>query len=359
MLALPVPARPLLLALACLGVCCGSPSAETPNAASGPAPSTVVAVEVEEPPAPTVVTADPPASSVPPPHALVMRGGLVVVTGRVVDEAGSPIAGATVRVSSEEYTRDDCTTDANGAFETTVPPTPALRLAASHPDYGEQWTDMGWQGWSRYDVIVPDVLLTLRRGVVLYGRLLDPSAHPRAHETLLLVPAYRGSGPRPIETSTDDEGRFTFPRAVLTDFELVARSIDDWHPETEQRAGDYLRIVAQPAEWLVHARAEQALEIVVEPLTLVPVTLRLRRASEPAARQNIDLWLRSGPTRYVGTMPRTDAQGRLGTVMERAVAYELWALPDHGERTMPWTEAIPPSWQGSVDGPIEIPITIP
>ncbi len=287
--------------------------------------------------------------------------GRIAVRGRVVDEAGAPIAGATISVSSETDHYADLTSAADGTFVAIVRPTSALRLAAAHPSYGTQWADMDWRGWSRYDAIPPDpVQLTLRAGVVLRGRLLDIDGSPRAHETLLLVPAYVGSGPPTITATTDANGEFVFPRAVLNRFELVVRSLAHWHPETQQRAGDYLEIAQQTADWLARARADQPIEIRITPLTLVTVHFTVTRASgSPVARTAVDLWLRTAPTEYVGTVPRTDAQGGCSALIEPHVAYEIWVSEDHGTRTPPWTEGIAPTWRGSVDGTTTLPLTLP
>ena len=333
-------ARCLLVTLASLCACSGSPEAR-PSASASASPS-----------ASATPTRSPPLDDVPP--LLVVPRGSVGVRGRVVDEAGAPIAGAAVSVSTEaSHDYPDVLTDANGAFTTVVRATPALRLAASHPDYGLQWTDMEWRAWSRYDAISPEpVQLTLRRGVVLRGRLVDHTAQPRAAETLLLIPSYIGSGPHTLDATTDADGQFVFPRAVLNQFELIPRSLDEWHPETRQRAGEFLRIAQHPVEWAARAEAFESIEVATAPLTLVTVTFAITSATgAPLPHTDIDLWLRSGPTDYVGTVPRTDTQGRCRALMEPGIAYEVWASRDHAAREAPWSQSIPSGWHGSVEAP--------
>jgi len=284
----------------------------------------------------------------------------VTVRGRVVDESGAPIAGASVEISSETSHGTALVTDANGAFVVTVPASRAVRLAASHPDYGLQYTDMFWNAWSRYDVPAPSVLLTLRRGVVLRGQLVDARGSPRANERLLLVFDYEGSGPFPLETTTDGAGEFAFPRAVLNGFELVAQSLSHWHPETQLQPGAYLRVVARHDEWLARARLDQPVIVTVEPFTLLPVTLvATTSAGVRLAGADVDLWVRHGPIEYVGTMPHTDASGRCATLMEPGVVYELWIDRNHGARIAPWTQSIAPRWQGSVDAATTLTLAIP
>src|SRR5690349_18071404 len=116
--------RSVLVALACLGVCCSAP--------------------VSAQRAPT-------DASRPPPEETTVRHSprSVTVRGRVVDDLGAPIAGASIEISTEHSHRAGPVTDANGEFSVSVPATPAVRLVASHPDYGLQYTDMTRSDWSR------------------------------------------------------------------------------------------------------------------------------------------------------------------------------------------------------------------
>jgi hypothetical protein len=176
---------------------------------------------------------------------------------------------------------------------------------------------------------------------------------------VLLVPAYVGSGPPTLTATTDANGELAFPRAVLNRFELVVHSLDHWHPETRQRPGDYLAIAQQPTDWLAQARADQPIAIRITSLRLVRVRLAVTRASgAPAARTAVDLWLRTSPTEYVGTAPRTDAQGRCSVLMEPHVPYEIWVSEDHGTRTAPWSEGVAPTWSGMIDGATTLPLAL-
>ena len=296
----------------------------------------------------------------PTPSAAQPSSRTVTVRGTVVDDAGAPIAGATIEISNETSRRRGPLTDEQGAFVVTVPRASSVRLVASHPDYGLQHTDMLFDGWSRYDVPAETVQLTLRRGVVLRGQLVDASGAPLAHETLLLVFDYRGSGPFPLQTTTDRAGQFTFPRAVLSGFELVAHEIRNWHPETGTRPGTHLRVVEHQGEWLARARLDQPVTVTVEPFTLALVTVAVTSAGGGAVTDaEVDLWVRRSPEDYVGTMPRTDARGRCTTLMEPGVAYELWVDRNRGARTAPWTQSIAPRWRGSIEADTTLTLTIP
>ncbi|HEX6534780.1 MAG TPA: carboxypeptidase regulatory-like domain-containing protein [Gemmatimonadaceae bacterium] len=57
------------------------------------------------------------------------RGGASMVAGRVTDERGAPVAGASVVVSSQESARAFATTDARGEYAITLPDTLGSRAA--------------------------------------------------------------------------------------------------------------------------------------------------------------------------------------------------------------------------------------
>ena len=207
------------------------------------------------------------------------------VTGYVTDEAGQPVPGATVRVlSSLQAARRDevsVSTTATGAFSATFPASPRVLVDATHPDYGLQFTggaspfgaeEVRWTAFS-YAGPVPatPITLQLRRGVVLRGRVVGPSGQPFAGEPLFVVPSYIGSGPLKLETVTDLDGEFEFPRMVLKRFELVPHSLDYFAPG---RAGTYLRVTTQTPEiWAAEAAAGRSVEVLLQSYTRVDVTL--------------------------------------------------------------------------------------
>jgi len=194
------------------------------------------------------------------------------------------------------------------------------------------------------------VTLTLRRGVVLTGRLLAHGA-PRANERVLLIPAYVGSGPATREATTDRGGAFAFPRLVLAEFELVSGSLDNWHPGASTKSGTFDRIVAPSANILLHeAKAGRPVDLRVESYVLLPIPLEIVDAKGAAmASEEVDVWTRGGADAFRGTVLTTDASGRAHVAMELGAPYELWATrhPRGASIEAPWDHGAAPVWKGT------------
>jgi hypothetical protein len=284
----------------------------------------------------------------------------VSVSGHVRDEGGGPVSGANVslRVQDRNGLVIRAVTDASGAFSAKVPMVPQLWISASHDEFGTQWSGSGAvPGWTEFQRLGPTpegpVDLVLRRGVVLYGRVLDAAGRAFAGDAVFVVPAYVGSGPARIEAATDSRGCFTFERMVLSRFELVPRSLDHWRP---RQAGDHLRIAQRPDAWLEAARLGDPVDVQLEPYTLVPVSIdvtALRTSS-------VQVWKRWGTDSSEGTALEVDAKGRVQTVMERGKEYELWVFGGTARSlNAPWSRGIRRSWSGTPDGPLELTLPAP
>ncbi len=154
-----------------------------------------------------------------------VRDGLTI-SGRVVDEAGAPVAGARVSIEWGGATRttswaafDHAETDANGryAFEGVHPLLRAVRASAQgfRPAVRERVT----LPWGRE---LDGIDLALRRGLALAGIVRLPDGRPVAGATVAAVesadPSGVEEGPR---VRTDDAGRFAIsgldagPRRVV------------------------------------------------------------------------------------------------------------------------------------------------
>jgi len=160
---------------------------------------------------------------------------------------------------------------------------------------------------------------------------------------VLLIPAYRGSGPATLEARTDSAGRFAFERAVLNHFELVPRSLDEWLPDHYGTPGAHLRIVADRDTVLARSSAGEPVELRLESYTLLAVVVSLTDGAGAALRdRDVNIWRRSAPDQFWGGLLRTDGEGRVRVLMERGVTYELWAIvfePDQ-QLEAPWTQGI-------------------
>lgn len=161
--------------------------------------------------------------------------------GRIVDEAGKPIAGAHVQVRAAGGTpvKSDgrtgyntwlatgtgdprlgedaaAVTDSDGRWRiSNVPDNPQLKLflLVSHPDYS---SDESWGQLQNDADITTEMLrkqsatLTLKRGFIVQGRVTDPDGNPIKDAMVV-----QGNGPyfasTPKHFLTDADGRFRLP----------------------------------------------------------------------------------------------------------------------------------------------------
>jgi len=188
-----------------------------------------------------------------------------------------------------------------------------------------------------------------RHEVVLRGHIFGTSGEPFANSSVFLVPAYVGSGPARIEARTDDGGSFAFPPFILARFELVPRSLDDWHPRTP---GNYLRIPQTPEAWLSTAEAGRDIELHAESYTLVPVTLDLSAFRS----KYVQVWITRGGVFDSGSSYRAEEK-RVTLALEEGVPAEVWAQPrnDQNVTSLSNLGKVRPLWSGTPHGPVTIP----
>ncbi len=177
---------------------------------------------------------------------LLTRGA--TLSGRVVDEDGRPVAGAGVSLLSSSESPIDAAvrlrsgasrlrTRPDGSFTATrLPPGENQRLSVQHPEF-ERGTVGGISlvaGGTRSGVVV-----TIRRGVVLTGRVSDPDGNPIAGAEV--------SAGRSFSVRSSTGGSLTRVRAEMMEAPRTVRSGDDGAFELRGLApGDVAVVVRAP-----------------------------------------------------------------------------------------------------------------
>lgn len=165
----------------------------------------------------------------------------VPFAGKVVDADGKPIVGAdlhlwlmggaTSRDGSLKWLKYhmstilEARTDADGAYSfRNVPPdlderVAATRLTVRHPKYEERRKD-----YANNELLGPGWQITLERGCVVTGILVDEAGKPVAHADISAASGViRGEDP---STQTDASGKFRFDNLPERSLRIVARPTD-------------------------------------------------------------------------------------------------------------------------------------
>jgi hypothetical protein len=135
------------------------------------------------------------------------------VSGTVVDPRGRPVAGATVEEFSNEVL-----TDAEGRFS-LMPTGPQFWLVARADGYAESEEHLVD---GRPGVAVDGIVLRLREGCDLGGRVLDPAGRPVEGCTAV----FRAGAHHAISGWTDERGEFTLAGLPCGDIELIVTEDD-------------------------------------------------------------------------------------------------------------------------------------
>jgi protocatechuate 3,4-dioxygenase beta subunit len=163
---------------------------------------------------------------IPLEHTLKLDKG-VAIGGVVQDPSGQPVPGATISLRTlaspgDQASRDNLpftdatvTTDASGRwqFPSLPPGFTALSAAITHPDYVDanflsDGVDRAYAGERVKFATLSDktAVFTVRKGLVVAGRVLDEAGAPVSGAKLLLGNSRFES--RPTTTRTDDTGAF-------------------------------------------------------------------------------------------------------------------------------------------------------
>lgn len=160
-----------------------------------------------------------PASETTPLLILKLQGPGLEVTGVVTGPGGSPVEGALVTelrrngspgrnpemVRTHNRART-AVTDARGTFRMRGLERQAQTLQVTHPDFAAGGAAVSGGGGAAESVDV-----SLSRGALLSGQVVDGSGAPAPGARLVFRPAYRGLLSR-MGARADEEGRFAFQR---------------------------------------------------------------------------------------------------------------------------------------------------
>ena len=217
------------------------------------------------------------------PIPLSQGGG---IAGQVIDEAGMPVAGATLRASGQRgmmfggrSPSREATSDAGGAYELRGLSAGDYSVSASLDDWRGGKTDERVEvedGMTRTGTVI-----TMIRGLEITGRVLMADGSPAARVPVRLEQARAGGGeeggrrgfwgggnggPERKETNTEDDGTFRFAALTETAARVVAAA------EQTAADGSESQLVAIAED--VAPEGSEPLELVLRPtLTLAGVVV--------------------------------------------------------------------------------------
>ena len=293
------------------------------------------------------------------PIPLSQGGG---IAGQVIDEAGMPVAGATLRASGQRgmmfggrSPSREATSDAGGAYELRGLSAGDYSVSASLDDWRGGKTDERVEvedGMTRTGTVI-----TMIRGLEITGRVLMADGSPAARVPVRLEQARSGGGeeggrrsfwgggnrgPERKETNTDDDGAFRFAALTETAARVVATA------EQTAADGSESQLVAIAED--VAPEGSEPLELVLRPtLTLAgvvvddigePVTeFEVRAAREGySSRSGAGDGLRKPITTEDGRFSVTGLSAGTWTVSIRASGY---TSPEDQTRTVTVPQAGP------------------
>lgn len=142
------------------------------------------------------------------------------IEGVVVDEEGDPVAGATVMVRwnvGSYHTGSVLQAGDDGTFRLAREAEAGnLEVTAQHPGYDSDTARLALVE----DAVPPPMVLTLRRGGLLQGRVTTAGGAPAAG--VLIMSSARGQGVSEPPATTDAEGRFEVTRSPVPPTRLYA-----------------------------------------------------------------------------------------------------------------------------------------
>ena len=164
------------------------------------------------------------------------------LTGVVVDEAGAPLAGALVRVTSRNSWKREGTADRSGKIEIVTPVQSAEEVSVEIG--GLEWFEEGQLhlGSTRrcsHEALVDERLgaadigtITLRNAGIVVARLVDTEGHPVAEAWITC-----DKSPAPAQSNFDGRFRLTSVLPGPQAMDVIARGLLDHEARVSVRAG--------------------------------------------------------------------------------------------------------------------------
>jgi RNA polymerase sigma factor (sigma-70 family) len=271
----------------------------------------------------------------------------VTAGGRIVDEQGKPIAGARVQVTMNNDLKPahsdgraryqtslangngSSMTDAQGRWRiSNVPSHPKIELGLliSHPDYV---SDEAWGGLQKSAGVTTAMLregtatVTLKRGVILHGRVTDPAGKPIKDANVI-----QGDDPYSAwvtsKFATDAEGKFRLPALAPGERTLTVMA-PGWAPQMRKVS---LKMGLAPQDFRMEAGK--------------PIRLRIVNAAGkpiPKASVSIISWkgsesIQSGHNPNHPKVPGTKIPGRA----DADGVWEWTSAPDSAVKLQVWSQ---------------------
>ncbi len=236
------------------------------------------------------------------------------VAGRVVDEAGQPVAGARVLAvsASEPFPvvdprRDAAVTDADGKFAIAALAAGTYRFAASHPDFSPATTPpIAIDGHTARE----DIEVRLDRGATIRGTVRSPDGQPVAAAAIRIVGKGSVFWRMTRQAFSDERGAFVVRGLPKRAVDVVA-----WHPS----GGSELT----PVDLAATPDAEVT-------LTLSLLGAIAGKVVDAAGQEIGDAQLVAEPV-WTGAMGESDAwiaRGLQATIADSGGAFRFAGLPE-------------------------------
>jgi len=310
-----------------------------------------------------------------------------IVTGRVLDPDGRPVADAQVGVVGESRRPhrggdlsdpDNKTlgvgkTDSEGRVRMGIPRISSagfrtVEALAVATGYGMGWQPLG------LDVQEPEVVIRLQREQIIRGRVVDSQGQPAAGAGVYVTWVSRlrsgqaeGVGPRgpreqfpawPEPAKTDDQGRFAIRGVSRQDtvelrvsdhrfatWDFFLKPLGERPPERGPKYEERTRYLAKASEEVYSDDASQELKLSPPPSQVIEGRVVYADTNQPAGHARLTAYARQIEFgSMVGVPGRADGNGRFRLNPYPGKFFDVTAYPPNGQpylilqKTVTWPE---------------------